>query len=174
MTMPYNHKGPSPKLNNRRLEFYTRYTQGEKVCDIVRALSGKYHVAEPTLRNDWHKRDTWGLVLREPEEEFVVQDYLQEVGEVVEGLWREALGAAVPSDRIAAFKAIADIIFRKLKASQELGRVHKEPLRIAIEQDIDKLHEAVVRVAGGDIKAEKDLVRVLMEYQHNVLGNSEN
>jgi hypothetical protein len=172
--MPYNHRGPDPKLNDRRLEFYTRYTQGEKVCNIVRALSGKYHVAEATLRTDWNKRDNWGLILREPIEEFIVQDYLQEVAEVIENLWHIALTAPMPADRISAFKAIADIMFRRFDNNQKLGRIHKEPMRIEIEQDIDKLHNAVVRVAGGNIEAEKDLVRLLMEMQHGVEGNSEN
>jgi hypothetical protein len=153
---------------------YARWICGEELKDIVRIMSGKYKVKEGTLYVDWHRRDSWGIVLAEPDETFVVQDYLQEVRKIKAGLWKEATKSKDPKVRIAAFSKLADMTFKQLEANQELGRVHKEPMRIALDEEVDRLFEAVKTVAGPDKKTQKLVVRALMEYQHASDEQSQN
>jgi hypothetical protein len=154
-------------------------SQGKKLKEVVRIISGKYKIAESALYVDWNRRDTWGIVLAEPEETFVVQDYLQELQEVFDNLWGIATTAVLPDGspdyktRRRALKDIGDLRIRKLEADQELGRVHKEPMRIQFDEEVDRLYEAVKEVAGPDVETQKMVVRALMKYQH-ASGSSKN
>lgn len=171
--MAYANNGPQKRLENRRLEFYTMRSQGKKLKDVVRIISAKYKVNESALYTDWLRRDTWGFeILAEPEETFVVQDYLQEIQEVFDNLWEIALTAVLPDGtpdyktRRRALRDIGDLRMRKLEVDQELGRVHKEPMRIALDEEVDRLHEIIKEVSGPDIETQKMVVRALMKYQH--------
>ena len=161
--MTYGNEGPHKALVNRRTEFYARWISGEELKDIVRICAGKYKVKETALYVDWNRRDTWGIVLAEPEETFVLQDHLQEVRKIKAGLWKDT-ESKDPKVRIAAFSKLADITFKQLEANQTLGRIHREPMRIQLEEEVDKLYEAVKTV--GDVKTQKMVVRALMELQH--------
>ena len=164
--MAYGNEGPHKALVNRRTEFYTRWIKGEDLKDIVRVISGKYKVKETALYVDWHRRDTWGIVLAEPEEEFVVQDYLQNLREIEKRLWTEAIQSVDSRTRIAALGKLADMQFKRIEANQTLGRVHREPVKVAIEEQIDKLYEAVKK-AGVNVVEQEKIMEVLLEFSHS-------
>jgi hypothetical protein len=126
-------------------------SQGEDLCDVVRSISAKYGVTDNRLYHDWKDRGTWGdYVLIEFEEEFIVQDYLQEIREIEKTLWEIALNSPDDKSRIAALAQLKDIKFKRLTANQELGRIHKEPVKIQIQEHIDRIYSTIQEVAGDD------------------------
>ena len=160
-----NNHGPQKRLEGRRKEFYTRFSHGEALCDIVRVMSGKYHITEIGLYSDWQKRDTWGFVLAEPEDDFVIQDYLQEMHEIKSNLWQLALSTPDDKAKESALAKLADINLRQLEANQTLGRVHKEPMKIDIQQHIDKLYAAIQEAAGFNKEVQEKLLDAFLIYE---------
>jgi hypothetical protein len=163
--MAYGNEGPQKRLDNRRTEMYELWLEGRPLKDIVRTISGKYKATENAIYVDWNRRDTWGIVLAEPEEDFILQDFIQKLRKVEAGLW-ELTKHKDKKIALAAFKQIGDMAIRRMELDQTLGRVHREPTRIAFEEEVDRLHAAVEKVAGADKKLQKQLVRTLMEVQH--------
>ena len=169
--------GPQKRLLNRRIEMYTRHLHGEPHNVIIREMAGKYGVTDQAMWSDWRKRHTWGdFVIPEINDDFVVQDYLNGLEEVERHLWDIALSARFDKDRVAALSKLADMKFKALEMNQSLGRVHLEPMKITIREEIDKLHDAVKQAAGPDIKTQKMVLRAIMKYQHanGEAGTSQN
>jgi hypothetical protein len=162
----YGNEGPQKRLVNRRTEFYARWISGEELKDIVRICAGKYKVKEGALYVDWNRRNTWGIVLAEPEEEFVVQDYLQEVRQIKAGLWKDTKSKD-PNVRHKAHSKLADIAFKQLEANQALGRVHREPVKIAVEEQVDKLYESIKKVTGSKAEEQEKMMEALLEFSHS-------
>lgn len=160
-----NNNGPQKRLEGRRKEFYTRFSHGEALCDIVRVMSGKYHLTEQALYKDWHGRDTWGIILAEPEDDFVIQDYLQEMREVKMNLWQIALNSPDDKAKESSLAKIADINLRQLEANQTLGRVHKEPIKVDIQRHIDKLYSAIQEAAGFNKEVQEKLLDAFLIYE---------
>jgi len=151
---------------------YTRMTHGEDLCEVVQTMAAKYKMSEGGLYRDWTNRGDWGdWVIVEPTEEFVVQDYLQEMHEIEKNLWHIALYATLPDGepdhktRKDALAKLADIKLRKLEANQTLGRVHREPVKLQVQEHIDNLFEAIKAASGNDKKVQEKLIDALLIYE---------
>ena len=161
------------RLEKRRKEFYSYMVKGGELCDAVERYSKAYKVTEQALYRDWQTHDTWGDFIDQAlEDRFLVPDAIKHLDEVLTNLWSivEDLGTSA-RDKVRALSKISDIVFKKLEVHQSLGRIHKEPVKLEIDQEVEKLYEAVQNVAGEDQELQEKVATVLYEYgrlsEHN-------
>jgi hypothetical protein len=160
-------------LEVRRREFYLLMAHGARLSEAVKIFSEKYGVTDRALYLDWANRDTWGPdFMEEPQRNLIVQDTLVRLSELRRRLWsladaRKPYEDAELKDRIRAIDLLIDFEFRSLVAAQSLGYVPTEPITIRIEEDVDKLVKIVTDIAGDDVVAQENAMRILMQYAEN-------
>ena len=155
-------------LNKRRADFYRALSTGMPLAEAVTTFAQQYGVTEDALYKDFQHHDKWECVTV-VDASTAVMDAFAELEQVRSRLWDEAKNATRPSDRIKALSKLANIRFRILETLQSLGVIVnvESSQRTLSPEAIDALYRFVVDVAGDGIGEQKDLVRKLMEAQHD-------
>jgi hypothetical protein len=155
------------RLDRRRADFYRLRAQGKSLPEVIDVISTAYHASETALYKDWERRDTWGdYVIPESQDTFLVQDVLNRLNELRREFWEIVNDeAAETKDKIRALAKLVDLEMKILDASQSFGFANDKLEHASVDDDnVERLHQAVIHVVGEDNETEEKVARILLEY----------
>ncbi len=161
--------GPQKRLTKRRKDLYNAVAQGMTERKAIETIAKQYKTTEEAIYKDWQHRDKWGDTIPQIDTKSALQDALNKIDELRAKLWDKANNAESDGDRIRALSKLVDMEYKNIETYRSLGLMHTAPAQSPYEffdEDIERLHEIVKRVAGPDIEAQENVIEILLEAQH--------